>query len=982
MGPTSIPSGHSGTWEHLLLGRDQEQALLQRRLRDAQNGRGSFVLIGGEVGIGKTALTDTLARYARSRSVPVLTGYCFDFTTPPPYSPWIELFDRLQSLDGPSVTPARLKDRGWPQQFESQAELFAHGWEQLTTLAARQPAVLVIEDLHWADVASLHLLRFVARRLSTQPLLLMVTYRVDELTRHHPLFQLLPMLVRECQAVRIDLKRLGRSALEEIVWTRYRLPPADGSRLVSYLERHSEGNPFYFNEILRTLEGETVLSSSASGWHLGDLSQLTIPPLVLQVIETRLGRLSERTRQLLEIAATIGQDVQLDIWGHVSDASAEELADAVEQASQAYLLTETAGGSGLQFTHALVREALYKGIALPRRRIWHRLTAELLADGHHPEPDVTAHHFHQAADPRAAGWLMRAGERAQSLYAPQTAIECFSRALSLPGMLDHSDQVTCFRGRGLAHETIGELAAAQTDYRHALALAQESGDRQAQWQILVDLGMFWASRDYSRTGESYQQALELARDIDGPQLIAHSLTRLGNWYMNLDQPHVALRHHQEALGTFRSLDDRRGMAETLDFLGATMSLCGDLEQTAICFEEAIELFREISDLQGLSAALATATERGGSIGFGALVPAASLATCRADAEAALEIARSIEWRAGEAYAAVQLGAVLGMQGEFGGALQALLAALSIADEIEHLQWRAVAHEFLGYLYGSMLDMSKAIEYSERGIELAKEVRSTVLEQLGTSVLVLNLVRQAVLAEEDVRLPDLPRHEIEPDSMTLSRVLMCAAHIELTLAQGDPETAWKHVERLIRCVPNVAPDRVPPWLAILRGEALTGLKRWDEAEAQLRAAIRDTAHEGILPLQLRAHLALSSIYQTQSRYAAADRERDEAHAILERLAGTIPDGELRSNFLQHAERLFPLAQTRGSTAAKAQAFGLSAREIEVLRLVSEGLTDGEVAERLYISRRTVTTHLTSIYTKLDVSSRAAATRIAVEHEIIR
>jgi tetratricopeptide (TPR) repeat protein len=149
--------------------------------------------------------------------------------------------------------------------------------------------------------------------------------------------------------------------------------------------------------------------------------------------------------------------------------------------------------------------------------------------------------------------------------------------------------------RGQAFETLGDFELARSDYEQASERARADVDRVAQLQSLIDLGFLWEGHDYDRGGAYYQQALELARTIGDPATLAHSLNRVGNWHTNIGPPFEALRNHQEALSMFRRLNDRRGIAETLDLLAVNTYLSGDLSQSTTYCEQAIALFRELDN---------------------------------------------------------------------------------------------------------------------------------------------------------------------------------------------------------------------------------------------------------------------------------------------------------------------------------------------------------------------------------------------------
>ena len=438
----TIP-GTPGMALPLLVGREREQVMLRDHLAAVFAEHGSLVLIGGEAGIGKTALADALCDTATMQGTLVLVGRCYDLTETPPYGPWVELFGHYQPTDDDSPLPAAFAQRGTVGEVTSQAMLFQQVQDFLTALARQQPLVLLLDDLHWADPASLDLLRSLARSVAALPLLIIVTYRSDELTRRHPLYALLPTLVRESHTERLDLRPLTENDLRELLGLRYGLGPADTSRLIAYLHERAEGNPFFLGELLRTLEEEGALRATDDGGMLGDLTRVRVPPLLRQVIDGRLARLGEEAQTLLGIAAVIGQDVPLTLWSAVTGEDDEALLPIIERAVEAHLLTETPDGTQVRFVHALIREALYEGILATRRRGIHRRVADAVMTRPNSDPDVVAYHFRRAGDMRAAEWLIAAGERAQRVYAWQTAIERFEAALAT---MELSDQTAALRG--------------------------------------------------------------------------------------------------------------------------------------------------------------------------------------------------------------------------------------------------------------------------------------------------------------------------------------------------------------------------------------------------------------------------------------------------------------------------------------------------------------------------------------------------------
>ncbi|HEX5501215.1 MAG TPA: AAA family ATPase [Thermomicrobiales bacterium] len=956
-----------------LVGREREQALLREALESALAGHGGLVLIGGEAGIGKTALAADLGREAVARGALVLVGRCYDLSETPPYGPWVELFERLAGEPDCPPLPAPL---GGGEPAPDRPALFARAREALAS--ARRPVVALLDDLHWADPASLDLLRYLSRRAGALPLLLLATYRADELPRDCPLYGLLPALVREAEAVRVAVPRLGLRGVATLVAARYPLPEPDAERLVAYLDRRAEGNPFFVGELLRALEEGGLLRPPDDGetWILGDLAAARLPSLVRQVIDGRAARLGAEARELLALAAVLGQGVPLGAWAALAGTAEDALLPVVDAALDARLVEVAGDGAGVRFAHALVREALYEGIPPTHRRAWHRRAGELLAATPLADHAAVAYHFQRAGDARAVAWLARAGGDARALYAPRSAVDHCTRALDLARQFAATPPAEIYRERGLAYETLGEFDRAQADQEAALALARAVGDRTAEWQALLDLGQLWAGRDYARADGHYRQALDLARAMGEPATLARTLNWVGNWHVNGDEPFACQRYQHEALAIFQELGDRRGIAATLDQLGMASFLGGDLLQAVAHGRAAAALFRQLDDRQALAATLAWLCECAGWYGGEASLPAMPLAEAQRCGEEGVRLAREIGWRAGEACALLMLAASLGQRGEYGRSLALLHQGRALAEEIAHGEWLTEAHFRLGAVHGDLLAGAAARHHLERALALAGDLNSRCLVRLVTGTLASVCVEQGDLARARELLapaalgPDEPPH-------TAGQRHCWYARAELALAEGEPALALRIAERLAASDANAREGRVNAHLWWLRAGALAALGRPGEASAALDAARGAAAEHGARPLLWRLHADAAALYRAAGRHADAAGAAASARVVVDELAALVPEGELRAGFLRGAAARLS-ASIPWPAGPAAQPAGLTAREVEVLRLVAEGLTDAQVAERLFLSPRTVSTHLHSIYGKLDVSSRTAAARFAAMH----
>jgi ATP/maltotriose-dependent transcriptional regulator MalT len=507
-----------------------------------------------------------------------------------------------------------------------------------------------------------------------------------------------------------------------------------------------------------------------------------------------------------------------------------------------------------------------------------------------------------------------------------------------------------------------------------LILAQTTGDRRNEWQALLDLGHLWASRDYEEAGEYLQRALALARTADDPAMLADSLNRAGNWYVNRCEIDEGMRYHAEALAILQGLDDRRGVAETIDLLGMARIQSGDLRGAAAHYERAIAAFDALDlRLGAASSRTALALCRGAYCVETEVWPESSFVEQVNGIDAAIRITREIGWRAGESFALKMLSFVLGPRGRYADGLAAACEGLAIAEEIEHLQWTIAHHVALGMLYRDLFAQEAARPHLQRALAMSTES--------GSRIWIYHSV--AALADLHRADGDLARAVSVLDTIDIADVrsgperrLLCA-RAELALAQHEPDRALRLVEQVVDSTPNVSPERIVPHLWMVRGEALVALDRPAEAEAAFVAAQEEAERRGLRPLLLRLHAAIGRLYQRQRRPAEAEQTFATARATIDDLAGDVPDEPTPSNagvslrdwYVRHAGALLPRPRPLTPLRAAKQEFnGLTSREREVAVLIAGGCSNREIAETLVVSERTVETHVGSILAKLGLDSR--------------
>ena len=447
----------------VFVGRQREMEELKGCLEDALSGRGRLVTLVGEPGIGKTRTAQELATYAGLRSAQVLWGRCYEGQGAPPYWPWVQAIrsyvrdgdqERLRSEMGAGAADIaeivsdireQLPDLQTPPQLDpdqARFRLFDSITAFLKSAGRRQPLVLILEDLQWADQPSLLLLEFLARELAGGRLLLIGTYRDVDVTRRHPLSLTLGELTRERLFQRVQLKGLEHQDVGRFIELVSGVTPPRG--MVEAVHRQTEGNPLFVTEVVRLLvqEGELSAHLASARGRGGDTDSwsVRIPEGVREVIGRRLDHLSERCNQTLTVASVLGREFTLEqLKPLIDDLTEDRLLEVLEEALVARVLEELPRVAGrYQFTHALIQDTLLEDLSATRRVRLHARIAEAFEElyGEQVEAHAAALAYHLAAVgtldsvPKMIYYSLKAGERALATYAYEEALDHFERGLA------------------------------------------------------------------------------------------------------------------------------------------------------------------------------------------------------------------------------------------------------------------------------------------------------------------------------------------------------------------------------------------------------------------------------------------------------------------------------------------------------------------------------------------------------------------------
>jgi len=795
--------------------------------------------------------------------------------------------------------PQLIRDRG----FDYLVEYFK-------AVSNREGILVLLDDLQWSDDSSLDVLVQLALQLPNQPLFFVTSARRDLLERRPHWGE------GQEFHLRLDLhplnKRNSRMLVEEALQKVVEIPAALRDLVVS----KAEGNPFYVEELLKMLVDDRVVIKDEPAWQvdLTRLAEVRVPTTLTGVLQARLESLPTKERTMLQQSSVVGRVfwdavvIQLNKSevGGLEEVKAQERLLALREKEMVFQ-RETSVFSGAHeyiFKHAILREVTYESVLKQPRQDYHALVAEWLIENSRDREGeflgLIADHLVQAGKTeQAINYLQKAGQEASARYANHEALVFFSRAIDLADQstLDGADRASLYRDRGLVHETQGDFESARDDFEYALQLARLAGELKGEWRAQLDLGKLWASRNYSKTYDYFAQALELAHQIDDPALLARSLNRMGNWYANADYTQEANSYHQEALKIFEQLGDRPGLAGTLDLLGMANTLSGDTFALVEYSDRAIELFRELDDQPNLASSLMVRSITRSLYEYYAVIQTASPGEGRRYLDEALQITLENDFRAGQSLATWFLGLWEGLIGRYGSAIEALESGLRIATDIEHRQWMAANLNGLAMVYIYLLEGEKARQYSEQALSLSREVQSLYWTQLAAGSLAKAYLLLGDPAQGQVYLEE----EIDDQTSmhTIGKRYCWSRRAELALAQHEPKLALKIVERVIDAIPDMSPGRLNTSLWRLRGETLLELRRTDEAEPVLHAALDNARTIGEEYIIWRIHAIQGRLYQRTDRQADAEKAFAASRDAIEILAANIPDKELRTNFRHRA-----------------------------------------------------------------------------------
>ncbi|CAN5737294.1 hypothetical protein BH20ACT11_BH20ACT11_04820 [soil metagenome] len=650
-----------------LVAREEELGRVLGALEEVAGGLGRMVLVAGEPGVGKTRLAQEVSIHAWESGFLVAAGRCYEAQSGVPFYPFLEALGSLYEQTSPGLreeAPRRWPylPRLLPDHFSAEPATASGSPEEIQRLLRAvtgfvreaslvSPVAVMLDDLHWADGASLELLQHLARHTRGERVMIVGLYRDTDAGRSHPLRRAARELGREQLLEKVALGRLGRRETADLVSDR--LDGAEVSaELSELLHDRTGGNPFFTVEVVRDLIERGDLFSWEGRWLRREIHEIEVPHTVSETISERVSRLSPRARESLEQASVLGQTFGSEHLRSVSDLDEDQVESALEEAASAGIVQ--AVDDVHTFNHPLIRQTLYEELLPGRRRRLHRTAGESLEGlpewGRRKGAADLVRHFTEGGAPgRALPYAMLAGEEAEAVFACGEAESYYRAALRLAGEAGEPRRGPAEAGAlerlggvlavTVRHdETVATLEKAAEEYREAgdeegsgrveARIAQTHFRRGTPDEGITRLSQYLSSLDRPGASEGMRRSLaalycglarlqfalkqfrachdateraaELSREVGDERLLADAEMTRGTVLLWLDAPEEAVT----VLENGASLAEESGALDILVLvlfsLHRAYLTCGQLDRSRECGERGMALAEKAGDTDALA----------------------------------------------------------------------------------------------------------------------------------------------------------------------------------------------------------------------------------------------------------------------------------------------------------------------------------------------------------------------------------------------
>ena len=860
------------------VGRRKEIDLFTQVLRQTATGQGRLLIFTGEPGIGKTRLIQEITSLASQNGFQSLAAQCYQMEQALPYQPLIDLARQMmenghhwQQLapvwlrelallvpEIEEVAAAAMTTKPPAEELDEsqQGRLFQAIFHLFTTIAEQNKLLLVFEDIHWADAATLQCLHYLVRHIPNNPIVFIFTLREESLSTDSDLAALLNNLRREEHVKYLSLSRLTIEDTKALLMKSADTKPY-ADRLGHWLYKETTGHPFFFISLLQSLRDDGLLVDAAkTDWQTLARTDpgLALPDAIRDSVLSRLQRLQQSERDVLDWMAVYGRSIEFSILQAISNQSQIVLLNAVEQLTALQLLDDKTGK--YDFNHNKIREVVYDDLSIARRRLYHQQIGNTL-EKMSSSTDIMAilaYHFESGDEnEKALKYWMQAGEHAQETYAYEPAAYHFERALVLADQ--PAAQMDAYLGLGRTLILLDDHEAAADVIQQGLYIAESQNDNNRRAKLLYANAQN-ASREHRPDGgkPEVEAALLAAKQAGDDYYLAQSLLLLTEVHESNGNMNSALETATRSQTVSNHLNDNQMEARALVEIGFLYAQQAEFYESTRATERGLKLLESTNDYNTI------------------------------------------------AYAWNILGRSLGGRGDYSGAFAAFQHSQDEAEKVGDRYLLAQASNMRGWLCRELGDYENGMKFDQEGIELSRKWGKASPEISAR----LNLCLDVLCMGNPERALDLLnkiKTQIDAGEFGFHkwrwRLRLMHARGLCFLALGEPTKSLALAEEGL---PLAEKNIARKYMALnhqLRASALKELGIINEAIAAYEVAVSLADTIQYQPTRWSGRYQLADLYEQKGREQDSQHLSSEAENIIHAIANAIEDEPLRNIFLNTA-----------------------------------------------------------------------------------
>ena len=826
-----------------IVGRKSEMSRITDVINSTVEDNMRAVCISGEIGMGKTRLVHEVIKESENKNITFLESNLSATTRSIPYYPFREIVRSVfkskgrESIAGIShaflIELAKIVPELSDELVELDRSIFMldkfrlfEGIRRFLELQASDSTLIVcFDNIHWADDSSLELFNYLVRALKETPVFFFFIYRVEE-AKSELFMSIMQSMDREKLYDWIELEPLEPFEVAQMLLLMVGIPPSH--ELNAFIYRETGGNPFFIEELMKSLETNDAFSSTETELSFIEDKDIVISHLIKGVINRKMRMMSSQSCELLEYAAVIGREFDFTLLREVTGMNEGHLFDLMDEILNMRLLKEKEGEKYC-FLEDVIRETIYQQVNKIKAKNYHRMVGEALLKLNAEcvesvVEELTDHYYLCDDNDKVIEYGMIAADRARNAYANRDAVKFYNRVLEClteSGMEGRElKEIEVLKNRAAVLDMVGDNEMAIEDLKEAVKNSQVLGEKKLEADCLIDLcRVFFGLSHYDDTIEMAEKALEIYRELNDEQGEMGGLNCIGiaNWY--LGEFEKALKLYRSSLTIAEKKGDKKHEAIILGNQSIIFWNLGEYSKALKYYLRSLEITKTLGDIKTEAKALSNIGLIYGDMGDNA--------KAKEFYEGSLKLSTEMGARKLEATTLNNIGILSVVSGEYAEAIKYYEASMNISIETGTRKVEAMTRNNIGILYCSLGDYSRSLEYCTRSLQISREIndRQTETESL-INIGEIYLEKGELSTVEEYFEEALAVAGTIKSKSLLAEVL--TSFISLYLEKNDLTMTGETLDKVFHLIDELDSRKIEATAHFLSGRLYLKEKNWDKA----------------------------------------------------------------------------------------------------------------------------------------------------------